>query len=119
MAIKRTDFTAITDDYFDEELIRVFHQASREIEQLYRQAVGVGNLTKANQYLKRIKALQEQMKSDYKLWADLRVQEEYLKGALYVEDFQGNDKMFIELTKQNQKNYQERLETVSGMVREV
>ena len=70
----------------DKELIALFQKQLKKLNQLFQAALLTGDRTKALIFLKKMQAIHKSLNAEYGLWAQIRIPQEYLKGALYIDD---------------------------------
>ena len=71
----------------DRKLIRVFQKELQRLNLLYIRAINSNDISKANQLLSKMKEVRKDLYWYYSDWADLRISWEYVKGALYINDY--------------------------------
>lgn len=70
----------------DKELIALFQKQLKKLNQLFQAALLAGDRTKALVFLKQMQAIHKSLNTEYGLRAQIRIPQEYLKGALYIDD---------------------------------
>jgi hypothetical protein len=114
--VARNDYLPSIDDYFDTKFINLFSKASKNIQQLFLQALAEGKYEQAKSLSDRIKQIQTTMKAEYSTRSELRIQEEYLKGLEYVEDYATGASSILQLQHLPIKDYQERIAFVENSI---
>lgn len=87
----------------DSDLVRLFKEELDRLTLLYYKAINSNDLTKANVLLKKIKKVADTLQEDYDAWAGIRIPQEYLKGAKYVDDSLTKEASYIAIAKAGKK----------------
>lgn len=86
----------------DKELIALFQKQLKKLNQLFQAALLAGDRTKAVVLLKQMQAIHKSLNTEYGLRAQIRIPQEYLKGALYIDDHLNQASSLLRLkTKKN------------------
>ena len=102
--VDRTKFLAnLTEE--DRKLIKLFQEEVDRINLLYMKAIHSNDITKANQLLKQIKKINNQLNQAYWERAEIRLPQEYVKGTSYIDEVLGMDTVLQNLWTDSIKSY--------------